>query len=54
MIEFLTAGVDLCTVAGQLGNGGGGATTLKVYAAWVAAADRTAADILASRLPQRG
>lgn len=31
--EVLTAGVDLRTVAGRLGHGGGGATTLKVYAA---------------------
>jgi integrase len=52
--ELLTAGVDLRTVAGRLGHGGGGATTLKVYAAWVAAADRKAAEILASRMPKRG
>lgn len=32
--ELLTAGVDLRTVAGRLGHGGGGATTLRVYAAW--------------------
>jgi site-specific recombinase XerD len=31
--ELLTAGVDLRTVAGRLGHGGGGATTLRVYAA---------------------
>jgi integrase len=31
--ELLTAGVDLRTVAGRLGHGGGGATTLNVYAA---------------------
>jgi integrase len=30
--ELLTAGVDLRTVAGRLGHGGGGATTLRVYA----------------------
>jgi len=51
--ELLTAGVDLRTVAGRLGHGGGGATTLKVYAAWVAASDRKAAEILASRMPKR-
>lgn len=51
--ELLTAGVDLRTVAGRLGHGGGGATTLRVYAAWVAAADRKAAEILGSRLPKR-
>lgn len=51
--ELLTAGVDLRTVAGRLGHGGGGSTTLRVYAAWVAAADRKAAEILGSRLPKR-
>ena len=51
--ELLTAGVDLRTVAGRLGHGGGGATTLRVYAAWVAASDRKAAEILASRMPKR-
>ena len=48
--ELLTAGVDLRTVAGRLGHAGGGATTLRVYAAWVGAADRSAAEILGSRL----
>lgn len=51
--ELLTAGVDLRTVAGRLGHGGGGATTLRVYAAWVAASDRKAAELLGSRLPKR-
>jgi integrase len=51
--ELLTAGIDLRTVAGRLGHGGGGATTLRVYAAWVAASDRKAAEILGSRLPKR-
>ena len=50
--ELLTAGIDLRTIAGRLGHGGGGATTLRVYAAWVAAADRKAAQILASRMPR--
>jgi integrase len=50
--ELLTAGVDLRTVAGRLGHGAGGATTLKVYAAWAAAADRKAAETLASRMPR--
>jgi integrase len=36
--ELLAGGVDLRTVAGRLGHGGGGATTLKVYAAWVGVA----------------
>jgi integrase len=51
--ELLSAGIDLRTVAGRLGHGGGGATTLRVYAAWVAASDRKAAEILASRMPKR-
>lgn len=51
--ELLTAGVDLRTVAGRLGHGGGGATTLRVYAAWVAAADQKAAEILGGRMPKR-
>lgn len=51
--ELLTAGIDLRTVAGRLGHGGGGATTLRVYAAWVAASDRKAAEVLGSRMPQR-
>jgi integrase len=48
--ELVSAGVDVRTVAGRLGHGGGGSTTLKVYAAWVAESDRRAADILAGRL----
>jgi integrase len=51
--ELLSAGIDLRTVAGRLGHGGGGATTLRVYAAWVAASDRKAAEILGSRMPKR-
>ncbi|WP_344416199.1 tyrosine-type recombinase/integrase [Amycolatopsis minnesotensis] len=50
--ELLTAGIDLRTVAGRLGHGGGGATTLRVYAAWVAAADRKAAELLGARMPK--
>jgi len=48
--ELLTAGVDLRTVAGRLGHGGGGATTLRVYAAWVGESDRRAAEILGSQV----
>ena len=51
--ELLTAGVDLRTVAGRLGHGGGGSTTLRVYAAWVASSDRKAAELLRTRLPGR-
>jgi len=48
--ELLSAGVDLRTVAGRLGHGGGGATTLRVYTASVGEADRRAAEILGSRM----
>jgi integrase len=47
--ELLTAGVDLRTVAGRLGHGGGGATTLRVDAAWVSESDRRAADVMKER-----
>jgi DNA-binding transcriptional ArsR family regulator len=33
--ELLAAGIDLRSVAGRLGHGIGGATTLKFYATWV-------------------
>jgi integrase len=49
--ELLAAGVDLRTVAGRLGHDGGGATTLRVYAAWVPESDRRAAAALARCLP---
>jgi len=52
--ELLTAGVDLRTVAGRLGHAGGGATTLKVYAAWVGESDRRAAEILGGRMKRPG
>jgi len=48
--ELINAGVDIRSVAGRLGHGGGGTTTLKVYAAWVAESDRRAATILAKTL----
>jgi integrase len=32
--ELIAAGFDVRSVAGQLGHGGGGSTTLRVYAAW--------------------
>jgi hypothetical protein len=49
--ELIAAGVDVRTVAGRLGHGGGGATTLKVYAAWVDEADRRAATTMAAIMP---
>jgi len=51
--ELISAGVDLRTVAGRLGHGGGGATTLRVYAAWLSEADQRAAATLAGRMPAR-
>ena len=50
--ELLTAGVDLRTVAGRLGHGSGGGTTLRVYSAWVEKADRSAATVLANAIPR--
>ena len=50
--ELIAAGVDVRTVAGRLGQSGGGATTLRVYAAWVNEADRRAAATMASLIPQ--
>jgi integrase len=49
--ELIAAGVDVRTVAGRLGHGGGGATTLRVYSAWVSEADQRAAGNLAGRMP---
>ncbi|SFG52523.1 Site-specific recombinase XerD [Actinopolymorpha cephalotaxi] len=51
--ELIAAGVDVRTIAGRLGHGGGGATTLRVYAAWVSEADQRAAKSLAGRMPPR-
>lgn len=50
--ELIAAGVDIRTIAGRLGHGGGGTTTLKVYAAFVNEADQRAAAALARRLPR--
>lgn len=51
--ELITAGVDPRTVGGRLGHSGGGATTLKVYSAWVAESDQRAAKALSARMPSR-
>ncbi|MGD9530003.1 MAG: tyrosine-type recombinase/integrase [Dehalococcoidia bacterium] len=51
--ELIAAGVDVRTVAGRLGHGGGGTTTLRVYAAWVSESDQRAASSLFSRMPAR-
>lgn len=50
--ELLSAGIDLRTVAGRLGHGSGGATTLRYYAAWVEEADNRAADAIAGVVPR--
>jgi integrase len=50
--QLLAGGVDLRTVAGRLGHGGGGAVTLRVYASFLAASDRRAADLLGGSLPR--
>lgn len=52
--ELIAAGVDIRTVAGRLGHGGGGTTTLRVYSAWVSEADQRAASQLGRRLPRPG
>ena len=49
--ELIASGVDVRTVAGRLGHGSGGATTLKVYAAFVDEADRRAATTMAGIMP---
>jgi integrase len=51
--ELIKAGVDIRTVAGRLGHGGGGSITLRVYTAWVSEADQRASLSLHARLPTR-
>ena len=51
--ELITAGVDPRTVAGRLGHGGGGTTTLRTYTAWVSEADQRAARGIGARMPTR-
>jgi integrase len=51
--ELINAGVNIRTVAGRLGHGGGGATTLRIYTAWLSEADQRAASTLAGRMPAR-
>ncbi len=50
---LLTSGVDLATVAGRLGHGGGGKTTLAIYAHFVKAPDRAASEVMAGVLDLR-
>lgn len=51
--ELIKAGVDINTVAGRLGHGGGGTTTLKYYTGWIAEAEQRAAISLGARMPER-
>ncbi|HEY7046645.1 MAG TPA: tyrosine-type recombinase/integrase [Jatrophihabitantaceae bacterium] len=51
--ELISVGADIRTIAGRLGHGGGGTTTLRVYAAWVSEADQRAANLLGPRMPRR-
>lgn len=51
--ELISAGVDPRTVSGRLGHSGGGATTLRVYSAWVTESDQRAAKSLSGRMPTR-
>ncbi len=51
--ELISAGVDARTVAGRLGHGGGGITTLRYYTAWVSESDQRAASTLSARMPAR-
>lgn len=48
--NLLTSGVDLATVAGVLGHGGGGKTTLAIYAHAVKRKSREASDVMAGIL----
>jgi len=51
--KLIAARVDVRTVAGRLGHGGGGTTTLRVYAAWVSESDQRAVTSLFFRMPAR-
>ncbi|HEX4361410.1 MAG TPA: tyrosine-type recombinase/integrase [Pseudonocardia sp.] len=51
--ELIKAGVDIRTVAGRLGHGGGGATTLRIYTAWVSESDQRASLSLHAVMPAR-
>lgn len=50
--ELIAANVDVRTVAGRLGHGSGGVTTLKTYAAWNSEADRRAAETISQIVPR--
>ncbi len=50
---LLTSGVDLATVAGRLGHGGGGKTALAIYSYFLREPDRVAWDLMASVLERQ-
>lgn len=49
--ELIAAGVDLRTVAERLGHGNG-ATTIRIYSAWVSQADERAAGVISDIVPR--
>lgn len=51
--QLLAAGIDLRNTAARLGHGGGGATTLRVYAHPVESVDHRAAELLAQQLTEQ-
>lgn len=51
--ELIASGADIRVVAGRLGHGGGGATTLRIYTAFSSEAEQRAAGNLATRMPAR-
>jgi integrase len=51
--ELISAGFDLRIVAGRLGHGSGGVTTMRHYVPWVSEADQRAAGPMAVRAPAR-
>jgi integrase len=51
--ELLAAGLDIRKVAGRLGHGSGGVTTMRHYSAWVTEADQRAAGTIVPRMPPR-
>ncbi len=51
--ELIAAGADLNVIAGRLGHGGGGSTTLKSYTAFQHERSQRAAEALIIRMPPR-
>lgn len=51
--ELISAGADLSVIAGRLGHGGGGSTTLKVYTVFQSERSQRAAEALIVRMPPR-